>query len=441
MIVHCRLAYLACGLAIGSVALAQDATSAAEAVQSENIDLSGGDKANPATKALRTTLGHQGAYLVRGNKEVVNNRSWFRLEYSRFFLDSFYLQLDSKLNGFWKKDHRARADKRSTLFETTTPEAFLQYSAAGGQTSVKVGIQKIIWGESEAGAITDEVSPRNYSELFLVPLEESRIGQMMVSVDHFTSYGDLSFFYVPKPKFNQYAAPRSAYDTYPFNGTVSIADEKTDAKDHEFGMRWKKTFGKSDISFMAASLIDNNYGVRVSGMNAAGDMELLRSKQRTRLAGVTFNYTRGHFLVKGEVGYKTPKDFADMNGQLMDRDMVDSSLGVTYALGQSNTIGLEAVNSHVRAWNDRIMGIPKNGNSLVLNANFLFLNDNLSVNWLTIRSRPYSSIQSSLRTSYKWNDNTTFSIDAHLIDAQHVKSQLVTFRQRDQIVFRVQYQF
>ncbi|RSZ60409.1 hypothetical protein HF313_20045 [Massilia atriviolacea] len=441
MNVHCRAAYLACGLAFGSVALAQDATSAAQLAPSENIDLSGDDKVNPVTRALRTTLGHQGAYLVRGDKGVVNQRSWLRLEYAKFFLDSFYVQLDSKLNGFWKKDHRARAENRSTLFDTMTPEAFLQYSAAGGQTSVKVGIQKIIWGESEAGAITDEVSPRNYSELFLVPLEESRLGQMMVSVDHFTSYGDLSLFYVPKPKFNRYAAPRSAYDTYPFNGTVSITEEESGANDHEFGMRWKKTFGKSDISFMAASLIDNNYGVRVSGVNAAGEMELLRSRQRTRLAGVTFNYTRGHFLVKGESAYKTPKDFAELGGGLTDRDVVDSSLGVTYALGQSNTIGLEAVNSHVRDWSESIMGIPKNANSLVLNANFLFMNDNLSVNWLTIRSRPYSSIQSSLRTSYKWNDNTTFSIDAHLIDAQHPKSQLVTFRQRDQIVFRVQYQF
>jgi hypothetical protein len=435
MNVHCRIAYLVCGMAFCSIAPAQ------EAAQSENIDLSAGDKGNPVAQALRTTLGHQGAYLVGGERGVVNNRSWLRLEYAKFFLDSFYVQLDSKLNGYWKKDHRARADRRASLFESSTPEAFLQYSAAGGQTSVKVGIQKIIWGESEAGAITDEVSPRNYSELFLVPLEESRIGQMMVSIDQFTGYGDLSMFYIPKPKFNRYAAPRSAYDTYPFNGTVSITEEARDASEHEFGMRWKKTFGKSDISFMAASLIDNNYGVRVGGMTAAGAMELVRSRQRTRLAGMTFNYARGHFLVKGEAAYKTPKDFADMNGQLMDRDVVDAALGVTYALGQSNTIGLEAVTSHVRGWNDRIMGIPRNANALVLNANFLFFNDNLALNWLTIRSRPYASVQSSLRTSYKWNDNTTFSIDAHLIDARHPKSQLITFRQRDQIVLRAQYQF
>jgi hypothetical protein len=407
----------------------------------ESIDLSKEDKSDPASKAMRFSLGHEGSFRTAGAQDVVNNRSWLRIEYSKFFLDSLFVQIDSKLNGYWKNDHRARAEDKRALFESNTQEAFLQYSAAGGQTAIKAGVQRLIWGESEAGAITDEVSPRNFSELFFIPLEESRIGQFMLNVDHFSSSGDWSFFYVPNPKFNKYPKTGTAYYFDPFNGLAVIRDRPSDKKQHEYGTRWKKTFGKSDFSLMAASLIDNDHVLRMDGVSAAGSPLISRLQERFTLTGATFNYTQGDFLLKGEVGLKFPKRFNDAASQVVERNVIDSSLGATYSLGQSNTIGLEIVNSHVRNWNNNIVGVPRNTNSLVLNTNFLFFNDALSVNWLTIYSQPFSSYQSSVRTSYKWNDNTTFSVDAHVLGVPDKSSRLHKYRDQDQIAFRVQYQF
>lgn len=399
------------------------------------------DEPNTASKAVRFTLGHEGSFRTRGEQGVVNNRSWFRIEYSKFFLNSFFVQIDSKLNGFWHNDHRAKAEGKRILFETNTQEAFLQYSGVGAQTSVKAGVQRLIWGESEAGAITDEVSPRNYSELFFIPLEESRIGQFMLNLDHFSANGDWSLFFVPEPKMNKYPLIGTAYYVDPFNGLADIRDEPYGKKRYEYGMRWKKTLGKSDISFMAASLMDNDYIFRMDGVTNAGRLLISRIRQRFALTGTTFNYTEGKFLVKGEMALKSTKGFNDAAFHIIEKDVIDSSLGVTYSLGQSDTTGLEFVNSHVNDWSDRIVSVRQNSNSFVLNTNLFFLSDMLSVNWLLIYSQPYTSYQSSIRTSYKWSDNTIFSLDAHFIAAPDENSSLRPYRDQSQIVLRAQYQF
>lgn len=409
-----------------------------------DFDFSAPDTADSSTesskfsaKNSRITLVHEGSY---GETGVVNNRSWFRLEYSKFFLNNFYVQLDSKLNAFWRKDHRAEAEDKSVLLDTNTPEAFLQYSAAGGRTSIKLGQQKLIWGESEAGAITDEVSPRDLSELFFIPLEESRRGQVMAVLDRFASSGDWTAFFVPDPKFNRYANPGTAYYIDPFMGGAKGTDEHSD-RHHEYGMRWKRAFNSSDVSLMAADLIDNDYAYRQEGMTDDGRPVIARLQQRFTMVGGAFNLARGKVLFKGEIAYKFPKVFNDAEFQIVEKDVLDSSLGLTYSLGKSNTLGFEVVNRYVHDWNSEIVSAPRNTSSLVLNANLLFLNENLTVNWLAIYERPFDSYQSSLRTSYKWADNLISSIDVHLVDVPDDRSPLYPYHDKDQVVLRLQYQF
>jgi len=391
-------------------------------------------------KPLRLTLGHEASVKTSANHGLVNNRSSIRLEYSKFFLESFFAQFDTKLNAYWSNDHRAEAKDKKVQTETITPEAFLQYSEPNGSTSIKLGVQRMIWGESEGGAITDVVSPRNSSEMFLTRLEESRIGQFMLNVDQFSSSGDWSFFFIPNPKFNKYPKEGTAYYSDPFAGNAYI-QTANDPSEHEYGLRWKRYFGRSDISLMAASLMDNDYLYRLDAINPTGKMMISRLKQRFRLAGGTFNYAEGKFLIKGEVAFKSPKGFNDAAYQIIKKDVIDFSLGLTYSLGKADTIGLELVNSHVSNWGDQIVSSPRNSSSLILNGNFFFLHETLTVNWLTHYTRPYTSYLSSLRTSYKWTDDTTFSVDLHYINVPDKRNALYPVRDMSQIVFRVQYQF
>lgn len=449
----CRLAGFVGGMLATFPVIAEPATGAAAPQADPFADLDfvlpdagADDAAGPqheaGPRAARVSLGHEVSFRTQADAGVVNNRSFARLEYARLvYGEQLYAQLDTKLNVYWASDHRAQAEDVASLLETNTQDAFLQYSATGGKTSFKAGIQRLIWGESEAGAITDEVSPRNFSELFFIPLEESRIGQLMFNIDRFSDIGNWSAFFVPRPRFNKYAKPGTAYYVDPFGGRADYHDEVSDKSLGEYGLRWKKTFGRSDVSFMAASLIDNDYALRLDSVSADGRAQVTRLKQRFTLTGMTFNYASGKYLIKGEVGLKMPRAFNDAAFQVQTRNVGDASLGVTYSLGQSNTLGVEVVNSHVVEWDAGLAGVSRNTRSFVLNNTFFFFNETLSINWLGVVTEPYTSYQTSFRTSYKWDDNTTLGIDLHIIDVPDQRSPLYVHRDQDQIFFKFQYQF
>lgn len=403
-----------------------------------SLDLPEGE-GTEGPRHLRFSLGHEFSLRTRKPSDIVNNRTWGRVEYSRFFDGGFYARLDTKLNAYWSRDHRARAVDRTMKFEQSTPEAYLQYSPPSGRISMKLGVQRMIWGESEAGAITDEVSPRNLSELFFVPLEESRLGQMMVAVDHYSSLGDLTAFFVPRARFNKYPSSGSAYYTDPFGDQADVHDDL--GSRHEFGMRWRRATSGSDYSVMAASLIDNDPVYRFDGMDSDGRMRIAKQGQRFTMLGTAFNHAMGRYLLKGEVAYKTGKAFNNAELGLIRKDVIDASLGVTYSLGQSNTVGVELVNRHVLGWTPDVASAPRNTTSIVLNTTLMFLNETLTVNWLTIYNRPYTSWQSSLRTSYKWSDNLTYSLDLHAMRVSDERSGLYPNRRDHQVFLRAEYKF
>jgi uncharacterized protein DUF1302 len=389
--------------------------------------------------SARFTLKHEISYKAEEITGIQNNRSSIRLEYSRFFLDNYFLQFDTKLNAFWGNDHRAEAEDEESFVEPYTREAFLQ--ASFGDTSIKAGIQIMIWGESDGGTITDVISPRDYSEFFLISLEESRIGQPMVILDQYSSIGDWSLFYISDPKFNEYPAEGTAFYFDPFAGQAEFRDGTSDDPIHEYGLRWKKTFGKSDISLMVASLLENDYVYRLDGATTGGKMLITKTEQRFSMVGVTFNYAKGNFLYKGEIGKKMPLSFNDTAYQIVKRDVVDTALGAEYSPGGTYTLGVEMVNSHIQEWSEELQGIKEDTNSVVLVWSKNFLNEDLSITWMSSYSNPHVAFIHALTSSYKWNDNITTYFEAFYPDVQDEENQLWVYRDQKHLVFKMQYQF
>ncbi|MCG8337973.1 MAG: hypothetical protein MJE63_26015 [Proteobacteria bacterium] len=389
--------------------------------------------------ASRFTLKHEASYKTVKPEKTINNRSSFRWEFSKFFGNYFFLQFDTKLNAFWGNDHRAEAEDKDPLLETNTKEGFLQISA--GDTSVKAGIQILIWGESDGGAITDVISPRDYSELFFISLEESRIGQPMVVWDQFTDFGDWSLFYIPDPEFNELPEEGTAYYFDTFAGNAEFQDETSDEPMHEYGLRWKKTFGKSDVSLMMASLIENNYAYRKDGTTAGGKHLITKTKQRFAMTGVAFNYVTGNYLFKGELGRKAPQSFNDAAYQIVKRDVSDVALGLEYSPGGSYTLGMEAVNSHIHDWNEELVGTDENTRSLVISWSDTFLNEDLSIDWSTSYTEPRVAFFHSLRSSYKWNDHITYELEGFYPDIADEDNSYWIYRNEKRITLKAQLQF
>jgi hypothetical protein len=390
----------------------------------------------PARFTVKHELGNQ----INEPYDVSNNRTSFRIEYEKHFFEDFYLQFDWKLTAFWGRDHRAQASGKSVFYESTSRDAYFQYSKAN--TSIKIGRQILIWGESDAGAITDVISPRNLSELFFISLEESRISQFMINVDQFTSVGDWSLFYVPDAQYNEYPEPGTAYYIDAFSGFAQVQGRRDEDLD-EYGMRWKKTFGRSDLNLMAARLIDNDFSYRNDGVADDGQLLLTKVRPRFDMVGFTFNYARGDFLYSGEVARKSPRTFNDASFALLEKNVIDTSLRAEYSLGKGGThsISLEAVNSHIQDWTPDVQGTPRNSNSLVFGWNNTFFNENLTANLLTVYTQPYTSLQHSLFLTYKWNDQLSLNLDAFYLSVDDPKNSLYVYRKENNVVFKVLYQF
>jgi hypothetical protein len=387
----------------------------------------------------RFTLKHEVFYKVKEPTGIMSNRSSIRLEVARPMGRHFFLQLDTKQTLFWENDHRAEAVGRKVTSENFTREAFLQASFA--DTSIKAGVQILIWGESEGGAITDVISPRDYREAFFISLEESRIGQPMVLLDQFTSFGDVSVFFVPDAGFNEYPEKSTAYEYDMFSGLMPYRMETSGGATHEFGGRWKKAFGQSDVAVMAASLMENDYAYRADGPADDGKTTLTREKKRFSMAGAAFNYVRGSFLYKGEVAIKWPQHFNDFDLQIEKKNVLDTAIGLDYSPGGAYTLSLEFVNRHIMEWEADLIGVRRDLNSVVLVWDRNFLNETLSVNWMSIYTAPDKGFVHTLRTAYEWNDQLTLKFEAYCPDTSDPENIYWNYRDQKQVAMKIQFQF
>lgn len=388
----------------------------------------------------RFTLKHEIFYKITRPDDIKSNRSSLRLEYSRSIGSHFFVQLDTKETLFWQNDHRALAEDKEIMAENFTREAFLQASFA--DTSVKAGIQNLIWGESEGGAITDVISPRDTSESFFISLEEARIGQPMLLLDQFTFLGDFSAFFIPDPELNQTPQENTAYAYDEFNAPVHFRKENSHGwSDYEIGGRWKKTFGQSDVALMAAGLIENDYIYRFDGTAADGDMIITKTKKRFSMAGLTFNYVRGNFMYKGEMGIKSPLHFNTSDYQIEKKDVLDTALGLEYSPGSAYTLGLELVNRRIMDWDSTLIGVKENSSSVILSWEKDFLNEDLSVLLMSIYYTPYTGYLHTLKTTYKWTDHLSLKLEAFCPDISDPKNELWIYRDQKQVALKILFQF
>ena len=434
---------------------AQDASAplSGDELSSEGLDLLGPQSSEPdtATEAvgdlagdasdedsplaawlepLRVSLKHEVSYKFASPKRVVNNRSSVRLEYSKALNSNLYLRLDTKYNLHWGNDHRAKAKDENPFRELVTREAYLQSSF--GNTSFRLGYQILPWGVSEGGAITDEISPRNSAEFFFISLEESRVGQPMLTMDHFSDSGQWTAFFVPRPGYNKYPDIGSEYDIPGAFVKNAPSDDWGNAGTYEFGGRWKRTFGKTEIGLMAARLIDNDYLVR---------------QQRLRMYGLTANIAIDNLLLRAEVALKQPRAFFALPAgssdlTVVESDQFDSSFGFDYSPGgRALTYSAEVVWSRLLDWNDEIVGREQNEYSLVGSVTNRFFNDDLTLSWLTIYTRPYTSVQHKFLSSYLIDDNSTVYFELFYPDERDERSGTWPYRDQKQFVLRYQYQF
>ncbi|WP_438426455.1 DUF1302 family protein [Aquimarina macrocephali] len=383
--------------------------------------------------AMRLGIQYGFTYKAEKPDKIMNNRFSFRLEYSKSFLEYLSVHIDTKMFTFLKNDHRIRDEEDIVALEGRTREAYLQTSF--NKTSIKAGIQIVVWGESDYAIVTNEIGRLDYREPLSLNMDDLRIGQPMLTIDQYSSFGYWSAFFVPYSEFNEQPRKGTGYYYDPFDGKVEYLKEKQKGNFSEYGLRWRKTFGKSDISIMAASLIDNQYALRMVNPDL-----ITKSKQRFFMTGVTFNRAINNLLVKGEVAIKSEKAYNDASFQVVKKNALDASLGVDYSPNSTFTLSIEAVNYHIMDWSDQIQGIPRNNYIALLALSKQLMKNNLSLSWASMYNGPYTNFFNVLSASYNWNDHITLNFDALIPIVDDARSGFYPYRDQKQVAFRVLYQ-
>lgn len=408
-------------LALPSFGQTADGIGAPPSAETPAIDMS-----TTADAPHRVTLTQELSYKLQDPDRIVKNRSSVQFEYSKYFGDNYFAQFNGKFTDFLPKDHRHGPEGT----DLTVSRAYVQTSF--GQTSLKAGIQVLPWGESLVSPITDEVSPRDNRELFNFNLEELRLGQPMVVAENYSEVGRWSAFWIPKPSFNKNPVKGTEYYFDPYNYAPGIEGRGGS----EFGASWRKNFDNADITLMSASLLDNDYALR---MNANDTVS--RTRSRFTMAGAVFTYAFKDFVFRGEAALKAPKAYDNAAFQIVKRNAFDASVGFDYRWNSSLTLGVEAVNQHIAGWSSDIQTFPRDRQTILLSLTKLLMNDDLSINVLHFITTPYRSQLTMLVTSFKWDDHLTFGLNVVYPSTRDPRSDLWPVRDQKQIGLKVQYQF
>jgi len=404
---------------------------------------------DPATKSSlmslvagdnrKVTLRHEIAYMQTPSIDTIEtNRSSARLEWDKLLTENVYVTFDGKANVYWPVDRRAKALGEGYLTRYPIRELFLQ--ASKGDLSVSLGRQVVIWGESEIAAVVDIISPRNISDFYFTSLDESRIGQNMVSLDYYSRFGRWNLLYVNNPEVNEDPILDGDYDIDGLRvGDFTIAGHNPDLNP-EYGVRWKQSIGKGDFSILAADVASNDafYGIKEDSNNSA-----FRVKQypRYRFIGGAANIVVGDSSVSMEVAYKKnmPYQSTDNVTGLARRNTGEVAFSINHNVSSTHSVYLGASNVHVIKDVSTLENADRDSNDLAIGWNGSFKHEIISASYdYQHQFQDETSIHTA-SLSYAATSNLFYTIDIFLLSADD--EEKFSFFQQNSVLFTLEYIF
>lgn len=385
-------------------------------------------------KDFRVTLSYRFGYGTEDPEETIIDRASFRCEFDRSLTDTFFVKFDGKANNYFRNDHIAEAENSSSIADADIREFYL--STVFEKFTFKIGKQIIVWGETDGDVVNDVVSPRNLTEFAFIDLVDSRVGQYIISLDHFTSYGDFLYFTSFKPSIDK--TPEEGTRYYRDAG-VTIVDDKTDFSDKEYGFRWKKTFGKFDLGFMAASLFQNS--TVLEHLNGSTYEKIY---SRYDFLGLSASYTKGSFLFKMDSSFKNNFPLQGLSSGLFveeRRDTIDSALAIEYNSNSNYLMSLELTNRYIDDYSTDLYGVEKSSTGLYYLISRNFLNETLTIQYAVFFIPEEESFLHKISVDYSVTDDIKLIIDYAVIDTDDDSSTLATYKNEDRTDFEIKFFF
>jgi hypothetical protein len=393
------------------------------------------EKEKSFSNNFRFTLSYNFGWGTEDPEETIIDRTSIRSEFEKSLTDIFFIKFDGKGICYFENDHIAEAEETSS--ETSTDIREFYISTVFEKLTFKIGKQIIVWGETDGDVVNDIVSPRNLTEFLFIDLEDARVGQYIISMDHFTSYGDFLYFVTFKPSIDK--SPEEGTRYYREIGITTV-DDKTNFSDREYGFRWKRTFGKFDIAFMTASVFQNSSVLEhISGST----YEKIYSDYE--FFGFSASYTKGRFLFKMDNSFKNdfPLQGQNVSGEFVEeqRDIIDSAIAVEYDSNGKFVMNLELTNRYITDYSTDLYGVEKNNTGLYYLISSNFLNETLAIQYAIYFIFKEESFLHKVAMDYSLTDDIKLILNYTIIDTNDENSTFASYKNEDRAGFKIKYFF
>ena len=396
----------------------------------------------------RWTLDSWMAYRFH-SKRLVSQRLSLRLELEQLWGERWFWRFDGKTswNLIYEETFYPGRDypedvREEFRWQNHWREGFLQ--GRFGAFSLKMGQQVLVWGESDAAVVTDLISPRDQTELFSTPVDESRIGQRLLTLDYYPGANQqLTLFFNPDPQVNRYAPVGHEYALSANAGAVILPEQLPKfGQETEFGMRWSFTRNGVDVSGSWADLIDNDPVYVWQGLEFGLKSESLTpvpvwepQYRRFQLLGGGAQVSSGDLLWKGEGALWLGKDFTSTESSgdgTRERKVRVLALGVEYSGNAGALWSLEASDQWIEDWDASLLGTREHQDLVYASWSRSFQNETLLPQLVLVHQPSLGEWMLQAEFQYDWSDVVQFHMATQSFEVHHADStlgQLAQFRQ------------
>ena len=368
--------------------------------------------------------------------ETENNRLGINIRYQNGFAPGWLIQASGQTRTYWKHDYEHEANNKNIDAEYRINEFFLQRSF--DQHSIKFGRQTVVWGETVGNSVLDVINHFEFRDLTIIDIEDARLNQWMVVWDYFGEGSNWSSFVNLYPEFNPASVRGSPFF---FEPEFNLTDYKRDGEAlAEVGTQWRKSFDRSDISFMAAYLYENQlrYEDPVSGIGDA-----VAKKNDFLLLGFSANRAIGRLLLNFDLAFSHnvladsfnfPGTTALSSPLDLKKDQIGTSFGFEWAVDneQSLSLGIQAQKlldeDEGLLPGQQLFNQGVFGSWLVRYSNIL-LNSDLTLSSTLQGDLNGDSLLALLGVNYTINDN--WAVDAQIISINATSDSPLVFFDED----------
>ena len=173
----------------------------------------------------------------------------------------------------------------------------------------RVGKQQIIWGKGDGVFITDIVSPRDMREFILPDFDEIRKGVTALKIDYFAGSSRLELAWVPVFTASVMPEDNSIWNvsSLPAGATLDSSgkDVKARLENSELFFRYSALGSSVDWEVVAGWMWDDEPSVEFDTASKTA----FPVHNRVAVAGGSFSYSPGNFILKGDAAFYAGKHF------------------------------------------------------------------------------------------------------------------------------------